>query len=404
MKIGILTYHCVPNFGAQLQAISTVGFLKRRGHTPIVLHWYPHILEDSYKNRIPNVQLECHKNFTDEVLPTTEIIRSKDKLIDVVKKLGIEYILSGSDALFKYTPKSTRLHFSKRKLKFFQDNNYTTIPIVDNPFFGGFLSCFSGEIGASAFSVSSQNCPYNKMNSVERKEMAECLSNYKVITVRDEWTKSMVEDITGKKDVCLSPDPVFSFEQNRWFELPSKDDLMQKFDLPDNYVLFSFSSHFQTKSYVKSLEQEFISAGYNPIALPMPEGCFDYGLKHKISLPLTPIEWYSLIKYSAGYVGERMHPIVVSIHNSVPFFCFDEYGTTKKSFFGLKKKYIIESSKTYHIISKAGLGSQMCSYRVGKISQPEEVVAAIRGFDKSRCTTFSTSYQLYYESIMDKLI
>ena len=28
MKIGILTYHCHSNFGAQLQAISSVGFFK----------------------------------------------------------------------------------------------------------------------------------------------------------------------------------------------------------------------------------------------------------------------------------------------------------------------------------------------------------------------------------------
>lgn len=31
MKIGILTYHCVPNFGAQLQTISTVGYVKKNG-------------------------------------------------------------------------------------------------------------------------------------------------------------------------------------------------------------------------------------------------------------------------------------------------------------------------------------------------------------------------------------
>ena len=69
MKIGILTYHCVPNFGAQLQTISTVGYVKKMGHDPIVLHWYPQDLEDMYVERIPEIQVKEHLNFTNEVLP-----------------------------------------------------------------------------------------------------------------------------------------------------------------------------------------------------------------------------------------------------------------------------------------------------------------------------------------------
>lgn len=50
MKIGILTYHCVPNFGAQLQALSTVCYLKRAGYEPILLNWYPKDLQVMYEN------------------------------------------------------------------------------------------------------------------------------------------------------------------------------------------------------------------------------------------------------------------------------------------------------------------------------------------------------------------
>lgn len=404
MKIGILTYHCVPNFGAQLQAISTVGYLKRHGHTPIVLNWYPQSLENNYFGRIPDVQIECHRQVTENILPVSRILRTQQELIDTVREMGIEYILAGSDALFKYAPLKTRRYFSKRKLRFLQLKSYTTLPLSENPFFGGFLAQFEGKVGASAFSVSSQNCPYSKMEDQEIQEMAECLSHYKVITVRDEWTKTMVETVTGRKNVQLSPDPVFSFEQNRWFDLPTRDDILKKFKLKENYILFSFSKHFQSVSYIKALEKVFFTAGYSPVALPMPEGCFDYGMISKIELPLTPIDWYALIKYSSGYVGERMHPIVVSIHNSVPFFCFDEYGTTTSSLFGIKKKYIIESSKTYHIINKAGLDAQMCSYRSGKLPQPNQVIEAIRNFDKNLCSKFSTKYQKQYEQVMSTLL
>ena len=48
MRIGVLTYHCPPNFGAQLQAVSTVGYLRRVGHDVIVLNWYAKDLEEMY--------------------------------------------------------------------------------------------------------------------------------------------------------------------------------------------------------------------------------------------------------------------------------------------------------------------------------------------------------------------
>lgn len=88
----------------------------------------------------------------------------------------------------------------------------------------------------------------------------------------------------------------------------------------------------------------------------MPENDFSLSSTDvTISIPLNPIDWYALIKYSKGYIGERMHPIVVSLHNSVPFYCFDEYGI--KTFEGnwFQRKYNKETSKTYLIVKRAGL-------------------------------------------------
>jgi hypothetical protein len=79
-----------------------------------------------------------------------------------------------------------------------------------------------------------------------------------------------------------------------------------------------------------------------------------------------------------------MHPIVVSLHNAVPFFCFDEYGTFKKTLWVLRKKYIPSSSKTYHILNKAGLGEYMYSYfdETSEMPKPSEVVCKIIDFPK----------------------
>lgn len=403
MKIGILTYHCVPNFGAQLQATSTVGYLKRMGHEAVVLNWYPKDLEDMYANRVPKEQIEAHNAYTNKYLPITSICRTEKDLVNVIEQNNIDAIIVGSDALFKYVPEKNRRWFSKRKLRFFERKIMSCELFDGNPFFGGFITKLNKRIPTVAFSVSSQNCDYQSMTAREIALMKSAMDNFSYISVRDEWTKGMVETITGKQDVEVTPDPVFSFNQNCYIQLPSKVELLRKFHLQEKYILISFSTWYSKESYIKQIADEAEKRGYQPVAFPMPEKLFSVGLVSSIQLPLSPIDWYALIMYSAGYIGERMHPIVVCLHNAVPFFCFDEYGIYQKSFGGLIKKYDINSSKTYHILNNAGLEDWVYSYKGNNMMPtPISVVNRIEQFNKAKCEKFSISQQKRYEQAMNK--
>lgn len=403
MNIGILTYHCVPNFGAQLQALSTIGFVKRMGHNPVLLHWYPKDLEEMYDKRIPMEQIACHTQFAKESFPLSKLCRNEDDLLEEIKSNELDFIITGSDALFKYIPKANRRVFSKRKLRYI--DLFSPLSVEDfpgNPFFCDYYDRLDRKMPVIAFSVSSQNCPYNKMSRNERKQIGGAMSNFKAITVRDEWTKQMVEHLTGRKDIQITPDPVFAFNSNCYISVPSKSEVLKKFELPENYVLLSFSDWFIKADYVKGISEELVARGYVPVALPMPEALHDFGIEHRIKLPLSPIDWYALIKYSKGYIGERMHPIVVSLHNSIPVYCFDEYGIFKESsWFNRKKTYLPESSKTYHIMSRFDLLDNLYSYKGGKeIPSAKEVVDKLISFDVNKCTRFS---QLFSNSFCDNL-
>lgn len=405
MRIGILTYHCGPNFGAQLQAISSVGFFKRKGYEPIVLNWYPQDLEDMYSKRIPYEQIKCHAQFTKDVFPLTKICRTGVELIEVINQEKLDAIFVGSDALFKYTPIACRTYFSLRKMRYVTTKLLSCQDIVDNPFFGDFIPKLDHSIPVVAFSVSSQNCNYPQMNENEICTIGGYLNNYKYITVRDEWTKKMVEKLTGINDIGITPDPVFSFNQNCYLSIPSKDEILKRYKLADNYVLLSFSDWYNSGSYIKEIADVLELKGYQPVALPMPEKLFDANIKKQIQLPLTPIDWYALIKYSSGYIGERMHPIVVSLHNNIPFVAFDEYGTKDRKWGGLIKKHNIESSKTYLIVKYAGLEHQLYSYfEHQKKPSAQEVVETLISFDKRKCEKFSIEYQAKYERGMDEII
>lgn len=402
MRIGVLTYHCVPNFGAQLQAISTVGFLKRMGHDPIVLHWYPENLETMYQQRIPTSQLACHETFTQEILPLSNLCRTEHELCAEIGRLGLDGIIAGSDALFKYTPMKVRNHPIRRLGRMLRG----VVPVWDemkgNPFFGHFMKSLANKIPICAFSVSSQNSPYKLLTSSEVEFMKEGLGAYSHITVRDEWTKGMVETVLGRDGIAVTPDPVFSFNSNVYFPFPSKQTVLEKYNLPEDYVLLSFSKHYMKESYISELAIELKRNGLTPVAFPMPEGLRDFGIENRIPLPLNPLDWFALIKYSRGYIGERMHPIVVALHNSVPFFCFDEYGTYNSFMDKILGKHILSSSKTYLILKRAGLDDYMYSYH-SKNAFPscENVVKKILGFDRKKCALFSEEMQCLYTKSME---
>ena len=43
MKIAIITFHCVLNYGAVLQAYALSTFLKKEGHEPIFIQYGPNV-------------------------------------------------------------------------------------------------------------------------------------------------------------------------------------------------------------------------------------------------------------------------------------------------------------------------------------------------------------------------
>lgn len=406
MKIGILTYHCVPNFGAQLQALSTVCYLKRAGYEPILLNWYPKDLQVMYENRVSREQILAHEEFTIKYLPITETCRNEQDLVSVINNYNIEKIIVGSDALFKYTPLIKRFCLDRNHLKIRKLNVLSCEKLDGNPFFGGFLKCLSPMVKCAAFSVSSQNCPFKAMLPMERMKMKKTLKNFNFISVRDSWTKQMVASVLGEDFARISPDPVFSFNRNCDDFIPGKRYILEKFNLPEDYVLLSFGKHYNNAKYIENVINELKKNHLTSVWLPMPENDFSLSSTDvTISIPLNPIDWYALIKYSKGYIGERMHPIVVSLHNSVPFYCFDEYGI--KTFEGnwFQRKYNKETSKTYLIVKRAGLLENLFSYNdFIEFPSPSYVVGRIKNFDKAKCTDFAQQMQCEYLHYMDEVI
>ena len=401
MKIGILTYHCVTNFGAQLQTLSTIGYMKKHGHDPVVLNWFPQDLEDFYLRQCPKEQFDIQFDFAQKEMPVTRLCRTLEDLCGEIDRQRLDSIFIGSDALFDYFPNSARTTFSYRKLRRVKIN-VTSNHDLPNPFWGSFNDLVSRKIPYCGFSISSQNVPYTKLNQEELEELKRLLDGFTLVTARDEWTRRMIDYISGREDVFITPDPVFSFNQN--FDAPlQKELLLEKYGLPSDYILISF--------YGKKLSNEYINqivklvekkTGFPCVSFPMPRRLRTFATKYKIELPLSPLDWYYLIKYSRGYIGELMHPIIVSLHNNVPFFCFDQYGITKTIIPMFWHKYIKESSKIYDILDRAGLLKSCVPYIYSDSVTPKDVVDRFLSFDRYKCEIFANLQQKRYNEGMKK--
>lgn len=101
MKIGILTFANVPNFGANLQALSTISYLQNHGYNPILIKWEPEDFEARFTSIKTQKQPQEHFHFVEKYLPQTKICRNDDDICQVIKDEKIEGIIIGSDAVLQ---------------------------------------------------------------------------------------------------------------------------------------------------------------------------------------------------------------------------------------------------------------------------------------------------------------
>lgn len=376
-KIGILTYHWVANYGANLQMFSTYSYLLKKGLSPIVINYVPKSAIEFYKVFAGEKQMRCHFDFLNQHCETTREFSELSEFNQVLNDYKITHLIVGSDSLFNLIKPSAAWKKSS-KIRISDDHKFP------NPFW-----CQNIDIPHVALSVSSQNCKYKDFKE-EKNNISDSLSGFKIITVRDEWTQKMVEYFSDNRITPqITPDPVFGFNDNVDSD-STPESIRRKFGLPDKYVLFTFNKGRMSapKKWMAKIKQELNALGYSCVYLPKSTGCQDLDLDYKISMPIDPIDWYNLIKFSNGYIGVLMHPIVICLHNAVPCYSFDHYGTGPILFSNQK------SSKIYHIMQKANLLENHFYLRNHLFfPNPETVLDRIVNFPVDEIKQFSKKQQ-----------
>lgn len=398
MKIGVLTFYKTNNFGANLQGVSTYYALQDLGHIPIFIDYQSVYTETKWEAIKKTTQGNIHNEFINNCIQRqTEVCHNKAELLDVIDKYDIEAIIIGSDAVVQHHPFIARIKRGRRRPFYIQ--HYSPECMFPNLFWGeGFVET----IPCAMLSVSSQNSEYKHFTEGLKRKMSSLLRHFRYISVRDNWTKDMFHVIDGRLNVNITPDPVFAFNYNAGHLIPSKEDIVNKYALPPKYLLVCLHSQCLSIDTLDELKKEAEENEITCVAFPMPDGYkFSHHFEVEIPMPLSPIDWYALIKYSNGYVGSNMHPIVVALHNAVPCFSIDHWGTT--NFWGKKKKD--GSSKVEHILRTYGLEDNRCEIESDKCDVTATyIMNKILSFPKDKIAKISMDKYTQYCEMMSIIL
>ena len=401
MIIGLLAYHAACNFGAFLQLLSTVEYVKKQGDEPIVINWVPKDFRKEYeKKSLPEVR-KVYAQLRDKYYPMTELCETAKQVARVIEKESIEAVIVGSDAVSQHHPLRERIHFPCRRIVYI--SRPTSDRMYPNCFWGSFNKYLREPVPIAVISGSSQDSKYYYIKGKTKQRMKESILGFRYMSVRDDWTQKMVDYLTdGEVTPNVTPDPVFAFNYNASHLVPSKDEIIQKFGLPSDYLILSFKGNKSVSQvWIDNFQRLATEIGLACVKLPYADAPAYGDIQYSVGDAITPLEWYALIKHSQGYVGNNMHPIVTSITNGVPFFCFDNYGIAK-----INGEWTNgESSKIYHILKQADL----LEYRVfisGKdylSPNAEAVLKSITSFNMEKEKSFASNYYQEYLKMMKQV-
>lgn len=404
MKIGLLAYHAVCNFGAMLQLLSTYMFLKNHGHEPVIINWVAKDLENYYAQNTPISQIENQLKLRLQLWKETALCRTIKDVANIISNEQIDAVIIGSDAVAQHHPLFERIVFPCRNI--IAINSVTSDVVFPNPFWGIWTDYLDKPVPVALMSAASQDSKYKYISKKLRKQMKERIMAFSYVSVRDVDTQKMFSFITeGQCCPSVTPDPVFAFNQNAASLVPSKEKLMKKYGLSGKYMLISFKNEKRSnvsQTWLNKFQDIAKHHGIQCVSLPFSTSLSAGELESEIALPLNPIDWYALLKYSCGYIGNNMHPIVVCIHNTVPFFSFDNYGTKHANGLFCDSS----TSKIRHILKVANLlDCRIASNSLfRRTPSPEHVFNKLQTFDKAKCKNFAQGYLNKYNEMMTKIL
>jgi len=317
MKVGILTYHCSYNFGANLQALAVQSTLNHLGvDCEIINYREPYKMRWYREDTVPE-QAQAHEEFMKRHFQLSpELTRAED--IEAYCRDGVDAVFVGSDAVFriagKYNPRQMLRRAVGRKSWVGGD---PALKDRISPYWLDWEEADEAGPRKCSIAASAEASEYYYASPALLGRVRRCLDSFEFLSVRDRWTAAMVRVLSmGTASPVLCPDPVFALKRT----LPSAAAKPPVTGLEKTVLL--------SGKFAGSWREAFVEAaharGLQVANLPNPDNVFDFPESDRtLRLPMDPLEWYHTIGEARAFVGIRFHALVCSLTNGTPAMALD---------------------------------------------------------------------------------
>lgn len=316
MKLGILTFHSVDNFGAVLQAFALQHYLGSQGHDVEIIDYRPPYFHgtkswpwrpDRLIGRFfTDWQSRKFEDFRRRYLKRTAPCRNA---MDLEKNLPrYDAVLVGSDQV--WSPDV--------------DRRKETDPIY---FFRWNLPTGMRKI-AYAASFGTDKIPERHAASVR-----DGLANIDVISVRENTGVQIVRELSGReaKWVC---DPVFLLTGDEWRKLASAPERRGK-----DLMVYMAPSIDILQSVARMMHAKVVVPGWN----------IRYLLSRRLAISLpSPLQWIARIAASRGVITKSFHGTAFCILTHTPFVYIRPSGSAGS-----------RATRVVDLLAKLGLSARM---------------------------------------------
>ncbi|HMO12759.1 MAG TPA: polysaccharide pyruvyl transferase family protein [Pirellulaceae bacterium] len=376
MRIGILTYHHVVNYGAFLQALAHVNTLTKlfpEAEIEVVdyrhktietyewLHVYKNLLRLKSGSLLGMKRFYGAKSFMRHSLPlTTQKLVSCDvaKAVKFINRQNYDFLIVGSDEVWKV--------LDRPRSRIFPTIYYLPKEID------------AIRIGSAVSANGSDERVLAK--SEVRDYISSSIRDFKVIAARDRFTFDLINDIGTGAKLYQVPDPTFAAE----FITSGLQRKMRKLGVDFNRLRIAINLGASHPDSILSNSRLKAWAVENDIQL-VSVGQSNRYCELDLSGSLNPLEWANCYQFFDFCITDRFHSTVFSLKSGVPFWVLE-----------LPKKYSgSHRGKIVDLLGKVGM-SENHSWHGDEVDLNAKIFGLINEFKvgdvRKHCELFKSQF------------
>lgn len=305
MKIGILTFHAVPNYGAVLQAYALQKYLEQLGHDVRFIDYRPPYLTTGGHYHWPRSQWHIKANI---VITYQKLMTAKGWFSPAMRDQHRRFAKFTDDYL-KLWPVRYRTIEELRANPPDLNVYICGSDQIWNPSqqYGLDPACFF-DFGPDAIRRISYAASFGASTIPERhhRELAQYSAKLDAVSIREESGRKIFENLTGRSSELVA-DPTFLVN---WGDSNIPSDLDCAKGKLFSYVLRSGDGLYQLQ---KTLGESLRLGVIQPLNPHQRWKCFGE------VMPMSPLDWLAAIRSSAAVITNSFHGTVFAILFNKPF-------------------------------------------------------------------------------------